>query len=140
LIRYFDSSALVKRYVEEDGSEAVRALLRNARLATSRLTEVEIASALSRRFREGSLRKEDLERALKTLQEDLAAISVVEIAAPVVAQAYRLLRLYSLRTGDAIQLASCSYLIESGLKVEFAAFDSRLVLAATQEAISLSLR
>jgi predicted nucleic acid-binding protein len=140
LIRYFDSSALVKRYVEEDGSEVVRALLRNAKLATSRLTEVEIASALSRRFREGSIRKEDLDRALKALQEDLAAIEVVEIAPPVVAQAHRLLRLYPLRTGDAIQLASCAFLIESGLEVELAAFDSRLVLAASQEAIPLSLR
>jgi predicted nucleic acid-binding protein len=42
--RYFDASALVKRYVQETGSVAVRQLLASGIIATSRLSEVEVAS------------------------------------------------------------------------------------------------
>jgi hypothetical protein len=44
----------VKRYVREAGSERVRDWLAAGTAATSRLTEVEVASALMRRWSEGS--------------------------------------------------------------------------------------
>lgn len=53
LIDYFDASALAKRYVEEPESGRVRELLARSLVATSRITEIEIASALARRCREG---------------------------------------------------------------------------------------
>lgn len=46
-MRYCDASALVKRYVREKGSLKVRRLLSSGPVATSRLSEVEIASALA---------------------------------------------------------------------------------------------
>ena len=52
-MRYFDASALVKRYVRETGSTTVRRLLASNTPATSRLTEVEVASALVRLAQEG---------------------------------------------------------------------------------------
>ena len=48
-MRYFDASALAKRYVREKGSLKVRRLLASDVPATSRLSAVEIASALMRR-------------------------------------------------------------------------------------------
>ena len=42
MTRYFDASALVKRYVRERGSVTVRRLLASHVAATSRLSEVEI--------------------------------------------------------------------------------------------------
>ena len=53
-MRYFDASALVKRYVRETGSTTVRRLLTLDAPVTSRLSEVEVASALVRRAREGA--------------------------------------------------------------------------------------
>ena len=53
-MRYFDASALVKRYVREPAAVSVRRLLKSDRAATSRLSEVEVASALTRRAREGA--------------------------------------------------------------------------------------
>ena len=44
-MRYFDASALVKRYVREEGSAKVRRLISSDTPATSRLSEVEVASA-----------------------------------------------------------------------------------------------
>ena len=55
-MRYFDASALVKRYVRENGSTAVRRLLSSDTPVMSRLSEVEVASALMRLAREGALR------------------------------------------------------------------------------------
>ena len=55
---FFDSSALVKRYVHERGSVWVRdttASTRGHLIHISLLTVAEIASALARRQREGSL-------------------------------------------------------------------------------------
>ena len=53
-LRYFDSSALVKRYVREPGSERVRAWLRAAPAATSRIAFAEVAAAAARRSRQGA--------------------------------------------------------------------------------------
>ena len=51
---YFDSSALVKRYIEEKGSDKVNALLEEKSVAaTSRLTYAEILAAITRRHKTG---------------------------------------------------------------------------------------
>jgi predicted nucleic acid-binding protein len=52
--RYFDASALVKRYVRETGSVMVRRLLAAGIVASSRLSEVEVSSGVIRRAREGA--------------------------------------------------------------------------------------
>jgi uncharacterized protein len=103
---YFDASALAKRYVRERGSVKVRRLLSADLAATSRFSAVEIASALARRVREGSLAEGDRERAVTTLEQDLTAMLVVELTPDVVGRAHVLLRRHPLRAGDAVQLAS----------------------------------
>jgi len=55
---YLDASALVKRYVDEVGSDWLRTIIAFTRpllLFTSRMTIVEVISAFARRVREGSL-------------------------------------------------------------------------------------
>ena len=61
-MHYFDASALAKRYVREIGSQSVRRLLAAGVAATSRLSEVEVASAIARRAREGVLSAEQRDR------------------------------------------------------------------------------
>ena len=70
MIGYLDASTLVKRYVEESGS-VVRDLPDESLACTSRLSEVEIVSALVRRARKGSISELDRDRALSTLAEDM---------------------------------------------------------------------
>lgn len=136
MIRYFDASALVKRYVDEPQGETVRGLLASAIPATSRLSEVEIASALVRRCREGDLSAEERDRALTALAADLAAMNVIELGPEVSALAVRLLERHGLRAGDAVQLASSAYLQKKvGREVEFLAYDRRLVEAAAREGL-----
>lgn len=138
MIRYFDASALVKRYVEEAGSDRVRRLMANGLNATSRLSEVEIASALVRRCREGSFPVSERDRVLAALPLDLAAMFVVELTPEVSARCFGLLRRHRLRASDAVQLASSLCLQEQvGSPVQFAAFDDRLLEAARAEGLQL---
>jgi len=136
-MRYFDASALVKRYVREQGSVKVRRLITSAAPATSRLSEVEVALALGRRAREGAFSVAERDRALAALETDFAAILVVELTPEITARARTLLQRHQLRAGDAIQLASCLYLQEQlGEKVPLVAFDDRLTEAARREGLS----
>ena len=69
-----DSSALVKRYVEENGSAWIQALTEpNARhkLIIARIAWVEILSAFARRQREGSFAPADATKALQSFRFDL---------------------------------------------------------------------
>lgn len=138
-MRYFDASALVKRYVREQGSAKVRRLIASAAPATSRLSEVEVASALGRLAREGAFSVAERDRALAALETDLAAIVVVELTAEITARARTLLQRYELRAGDAIQLASCLYLQEQlGEEVPLVAFDRRLTKAVRSEGLRVA--
>lgn len=127
----------MKRYVREAGSDRVRHWLASGTPATSRLTEVEVAAALMRRWREGSFGSAARDRALVALAGDLAALTIVEIAPPVTARARTLLERHPLRAGDALQLASCLLLRDTTAgAVAFAAFDDRLSQAARAEGLT----
>jgi uncharacterized protein len=140
MTRYFDASALAKRYVREKGTVRVRRLLSSSdAAATSRLSSVELVSALMRRSREGLLSERERERALAALDADLAVLYVVELTPIIAARANALLRRHVLRAGDAIQLASGLHL-KDALQDEttFVAFDQRLVAAARAEGMRLA--
>ena len=65
MILYLDTSALVKLYVKEPGSQAVRALLEKAQIvSTSRVAYVEMRAGLARKLRQGELSEEKYEHAL----------------------------------------------------------------------------
>lgn len=138
MIRYFDASALVKRYVQEAGGTAVRRLLSAGSPATSRLSEVEVASALVRRCREGAFPRRERDQALAALRKDLAAMHVVELVPEISARTYALLTRHPLRANDAVQLASCIHLQERlGRPVPLVVFDQRLAEAARAEGLDV---
>ncbi len=137
MIYYFDASALVKRYIREPESNKVRRLTEESAPITSRLSEVEVASAIARRCREGVLSITDQDRALETLRRDLASsFYVVELSAAIGTMTHGLFSRTSLRAGDAIQLASCLSIQQRlDLPIHFIAYDTRLNEAAQQEGL-----
>ena len=138
-MRYFDASALVKRYVREKGSVKVRRLLAVEVSATSRLSAVEITSALMRRARERAFTDAERDRALAALESDMSSLLVVELTRDVVKRAQTLLQRRPLRSGDAIQLASCLYLQEElGEPVTIVVFDARLADVARLEGLRVA--
>ena len=137
MIYFLDASALVKRYIREPGSAAVRSLLRRRRtLAVSAVSAVEVPSALWRRARLGDLSTELARRFADQLPFDLEAMDVVEVRAPVLELAAQLVEQHPLRADDAIQLASALRLArEARLALTFACSDGPLRDAATAEGI-----
>ena len=136
MTRYFDASALVKRYVREAGSPTVRRLLTSGIGASSRLSEVEVSSGIIRRAREGAFTAARRDRMLAALQDDVPALAIVEMIPEITADAQALLLRHALRSGDAIQLASCLYLQRQlAQPVPFVAFDRCLVEAARAEGL-----
>jgi len=132
------ASALVKRYVREPGVVSIRRLLKAAPAATSRLSEVEVASALVRRAREGAFNLLERDRALASLSDDFSTLIIVEFTPEITADARALLLRHRLRAGDALQLASCLYLQrEMSQPLPFVAFDDRLADAARHEGLTV---
>ncbi len=69
---YFDTSALVKNYIREPGSQWVRSAVGNAQTAvlTSTLTTIESVCAFARCHREGLLSEDDLTQTRALLEHD----------------------------------------------------------------------
>jgi predicted nucleic acid-binding protein len=133
-MRFFDASALVKRYVRESGTPTVRRLLRESRAVVSRLSEAEIRSAVHRRKREGALTHAQQRRALNALRADLLRLEIVELSPKVVAAVHPLLGRHFLRAADSLQLASAIVLRDTlGTEFELVTYDQRLHAAARLE-------
>ncbi len=124
-LAYFDTSALVKRYVVEAGSNAVRRLLRSHRVVSSVLLRLEVVSAVRRRHAAGHLTETQQRRLLRRIEADDASWELVPIVDEIVEGARQLLLAHRLRTLDAIHLASASILAAEGLQVPFVTADHR---------------
>jgi uncharacterized protein len=107
---FFDSSAIVKRYVNETGSIFIENLanLKGGNLILlARITQVEVASAFARRLKAGSLSQTDADDALKLFQHDLTNnYFVIEVTKDLLDEAMLLATKHALRGYDAVQLAS----------------------------------
>lgn len=103
---YFDTSALIKRYVGESGRREILQLLRRDACVTSAVLPVELRSALRRQAAEGSLDGAGLPAILKHLAADRAYWTFVEVGTDVLAAAEALLAAHPIRTLDAIHVAS----------------------------------
>jgi len=103
---YFDTSALVKRYVDEAGRREVLRLLRRNECVTSAVLPVELRSGLRRRAAEGSLEAARLPAILKHVAADRRYWTLIELRADVLAAAETLAATYPIRTLDAIHVAS----------------------------------
>ena len=107
---YADSSVLVKRHVNEIGSDWVRSLTDLATenlIVTTRLSFVEICSGLNRRVRETSITALDYAQMIDDVTNIWGAqYEIIELTPLVVDRAKLLLEAYPLRAYDAVQLSS----------------------------------
>lgn len=140
---YCDSSALVKLYVRERGTDWMRAALldHGCVLYTARVSAVEIVAALSQRRRGGSAPEEAVAAALSELRSDLAErVHLVEITEELAELAMALAERLPLRGYDAIQLAAALELerVRRALSlsaVTFVCADGRPCAAAQSEGL-----
>ena len=108
---YFDTSALVKRYVDESGRREVLQLLRQNECVTSAVLPVELRSGLRRRVAEGSIDAARLPAILKHVAADRPYWTLVEVGTDVLAGAETLVAAHPIRTLDAIHVASAQLFV-----------------------------
>jgi len=103
---YFDTSALIKRYVEELGRREVLELLRKNRCVISAVLPVEVRSALRRRVADRTLDAKRLPSILKRFAADRPYWTVMDVSSDVLAAAEALSGAHPLRALDSIHVAS----------------------------------
>ena len=136
---FVDTSALVKLYVRERGTDPMLAIAAPAsgnQLTILSLAQVELRSAIRRRERAGDIASGTADRILELFQLHLQSRFTVqpvthdllELAADLVDRRY-------LRALDALQLAGCLTLVNSSLQSSpvFVSGDRELLAAAIAE-------
>ena len=143
---FLDSSAVVKRYVNEPGSLFVGEILdlyEENNVFLSQITRVEVAAAFARRRKGKTLADQDAASALTSFTAELADIYLtIEINTDLVIAATDLATKHALRGYDAIQLAAAlaasRNLIENGLDaLTFVSADAALNATAIAEGLSV---
>jgi predicted nucleic acid-binding protein len=136
-IVYFDSSALVKLVVEEEGSDVAATLWDGCDVAiTSRLAYPEVCAALAAAGRSHRLEPDARRQAEAAWQDFWTSIRPVELTAPIAIGAGQLAGRYALRGADAVHVASALAVGVDALL--FAAWDQRLRSGAEAAGVRLA--
>lgn len=133
MIVYFDTSALLKAYVQENGSKEVIALMdEGANLFGSIvLTKVEMASAIQRAIRTTGSSSTKAANSWQDFLDDWESFTRLRISAGTIEKASDIAWEYGLRGYDSLHLAGALMWQETlGVKVNFAVFDHALWLAS----------
>ena len=135
---YLDTSALVKLYVQEPGSERVRqAVDRATHVATSRVTYVEARAAFARRARERGMSHASHREVVRLFEREWEAYVRMEVSEPLIRLAGDYTEQHALRAYDAIQLASAVSLQQGTRRpVAFLTADHHLTAAAEKEGLT----
>jgi predicted nucleic acid-binding protein len=124
---YLDASALVKRYVAEEGSEALIGAMGQAEgWAICRVGYVETARAIELAAGKGAVRR---------FVADWPSFEVVEVNAPLAEHAAALTFTEELRSLDALHLAAALLIASDGLTL--ATWDVRLHHAAQRRGLQV---
>lgn len=121
---YVDSSALLKRYVEEPDSDVAESMLRSdPSLLTARHTIVEVRRNLAR-----LLEGRDLGAARSAFADDLEVLSIIELDEVTCEAAAEIAEVTGVRTLDGMHLAAARR--AGAPAVSLLTFDVRLAQAA----------
>jgi len=147
-VLYLDSSALIKRYQNEQGTDALNGRLQEEAkglrsVFTSVLTYAEIHAALARRAREKLLSPEEATAVQDEFDADwVLSIGPIELGTNVLGFVRDIVRGFPLRGADAIHLASALWLRDMArlsMKVDqytgplvFVSSDKQLARAASK--------
>jgi predicted nucleic acid-binding protein len=134
MILYLDSSALVKRYVFEPGTEQINEAIFQADLiGTVLVSKVEVTAALAKAVRMEIVDRGETTEALRVFKSEWLDFVRVQVTEIIVARAEILAWEHNLRGYDALHLAAAVLWSEAiGESVTMATFDQGLWSAAGQ--------
>ncbi len=136
---FMDSSALVKRYVREQGSKWLRAEITHHSVIIAQITAVEVVAALRKRFRQGDISEFAFYQARKRFITHVARqqYQVVTMNSQIVDEAMRIASDQDLRAYDAVQLATALAIIppSNTSRLVFLTADDDLEVASQAEGL-----
>ncbi|QPM67336.1 type II toxin-antitoxin system VapC family toxin [Atribacter laminatus] len=135
MIAYFDTSALIKFYIDEKDSDLVKETVKSSEVVfTSKISYVEMFSVFSRIKRDQAITENDYRRILKSFIVDWESYAVIEITNRILNISSQLFEFYPLRSLDALHLGSALFTQkEVDEDIAFVCFDNRLWKAAKEE-------
>lgn len=131
---FFDTSAFVKRYVSEQGSEKVFDICRQAdSLVLSVICLPEMISTLKRLVREGVISVEQYSQTRDVILSDLKDVEICNLSPEVISLTIKCLEDNSLRAMDALHIG-CALSIKPDL---FISSDQQQIAAAKREGLKI---
>jgi predicted nucleic acid-binding protein len=137
---YFDTTALIKRYVDEPGRREVLTLLRKNQCVVSAVLPVEVRSAPRRRVAEKTLDAKRVPGILKRLAADRAYWTIIEVSREVLAMAESLSGAHPLRALDAIHVASAKLFADRTASQTFTFVSADMQQTHVAEALGIKTR
>lgn len=142
---YFDSSALLKRYINEQGSAYVRALMmeQDALRFVAQIAGVEVVSAITRQAAGKFITPRVRDVALSQFRRDFRdGYAVVAITGKMIARAMDLAEKRALRSCDAVQLSAAISIVNRAERLDvalvFVCADNALNEAARLEGLAVA--
>ena len=142
---FFDSSAIVKRYITEIGSAWVKTMVKSQpkkNLYLSLVTGAEATAAFAKRHRSGDISTADYNTTRRVFQNHFKRrYTLLKVTKYVIQRAMDLIHAHPLRGFDAIQLAT-ALVLEDDLKrsglpgITFVCADNNLCNAAKAEGLT----
>jgi predicted nucleic acid-binding protein len=140
---YWDSSVVVKRYLDELGSAWVRMLAANPEntFLTTQMSIVEVSAAIAISIRVGKLTKRQGQHAYRDFANDveIGAYQLLAVTRPLIDRAALLPRAYPLKGYDAVHLATgleaARNLADQEITLIFVSGDDQMLRAAEAEGL-----
>ncbi len=117
---FFDTSALVKLFSNEAGSETVKELVTNPanNIYVLDLALIELQSAVYRKYRNKQIPEENLEKIQNAIEKQMAYFNSIPIGTDIMEEAFDLIKKFGksfgLRTLDALHIAGWRIIAEPG--------------------------
>ena len=133
---FFDTSALVKRYYEEDGSEKVDELIEDeeSTVVISSLSVIETTSAFRRKHNQGEIAQDTMNQLLSIFfEEAIEDFVIVPVDESFMEYSFDLTLTEDLRTLDSLQLSAALTVNQEDLN--FVSADRKLNTVAEEQGL-----
>ena len=139
---FLDSSAILKRYLAEQGSRYIGELLSepDAVFYIAQIAAVEVASALTRQAINKQISKRRAQTAIAQFRDDRTDVyRVIAVTDPLIEYAMQVAETHALRAYDAVQLATVLTIAKhvTSLTVTFVCADEPLNKVAHSEGLAI---
>ena len=141
-IFYIETSALVKRYHAENGTDVINAIFSEKAEAdifvTSQFITLEMEAVAARGLKGGVLNRRAYGIMLRSFVEDLGNMIVLPLSPSLVTEAAQATRRYAMRAADAIHFASALRTKQAAaMQIVFVGSDEELVRAGQEEGFTV---